>query len=80
MRNFLSEEQAHDEARAGAGRAVHRERAPVRGHDGAGDGEAEAGAAGVAGAAHVETDEGLEDPLDVGRGDAGPRSETTICA
>lgn len=63
MRSLSGEREADRERAAGAGRALHYERAVVGGHDRARDGEAEPGATGVAGARGIEPDERLEDPL-----------------
>ena len=52
------------------GRLSQRQRAAVGDHDRARDGEAEAGAAGLARARGVQSHEGLEDPLGVGGRDA----------
>src|SRR5919197_3505412 len=65
--------KADDEARAAAGSVVERERAPVSGDDRPRDGEPEAGAAALAIARGLETDERLEHARALGFRDAGTR-------
>src|SRR5262245_14441260 len=69
----LTQGEADGEAAAAAGGALFEgERAVVGENDGTRDGEAEAGAARLAGPRGVQAHERLEDALAVGCGDADP--------